>query len=110
MKHLAGKFLIALLVLLSAQALYSQTLSLPGDGKDFWVGYMYPSYNKVANPTTEGFYGASLLISTYSDNQVQVWYFNRSTGVEIQAQQFSIPARTGKQVPIDLTSVKMDDA
>lgn len=38
-----------------------QSLALSSDGKDFWVGYMYPSYNKVANPSTGGFYGAYLL-------------------------------------------------
>src|SRR5690242_17755174 len=105
MKHI---FTVLILLLLSVRA-FSQALSVPSDGKDFWIGYMYPSYNKVANPTVEGFYGAYLLISAYTDAIVHVNYFDRTTGVEIPSGQYSMPERTGIQVPISLEYVKMQD-
>lgn len=110
MKQISKSLLAALLLLLLAQtAIHSQTLSLPGDGKDFFVGYMYPSYNKVANTSTVGFYGASLLISTYTDNNVTIWYFDRTLGFEVMAGRYRIPSRTGIQVALDMTHVLMTD-
>jgi len=112
MKHKSRLLIIAILFLLSAQStpLFSQNLSLPGDGKDFWVGYMYPSYNKVGNATTAGFYGAYLLISTYTNNNVTVNYFDHTSGAELLVGQYYIPARTGIQVPINIAQVIMPDA
>src|SRR5436190_21522114 len=83
MKYIKSLIAALLLLLLAQTAVQSQTLSLPGDGKDFYVGYMLPSYNKVANSSTAGFYSASLLISTYTDNNVTVTYFDRKLGFEI---------------------------
>src|SRR5438128_1233500 len=110
MKHLSRLLIVAVLLTLSAQSrIFSQTLSLPGDGKDFWVGYMFPSFNKVANPGTEGFYAPYLLISTYTQNLVTISYFDKRTGVELIRGSYNIPARTGIQVPMEIESVKMGD-
>jgi hypothetical protein len=86
-----------------------QTYSVPSDGKDFWVGYMSPSYNKVAAPATRGFYGAYLLISSYTNNSVTVSFFNRTTGVETPDGTYYVAARTAVQVPMPLAFVEMGD-
>src|SRR5947209_16825120 len=99
---------IVVLLLLVARA-FSQPYGVQSDGKDFWVGYMFPSYNKVANPGTEGFYGAYLLISSYTQNRVTVSYFDRVTGVETPGMIFTLSARTGQQIQLSLDHVKMGD-
>src|SRR5437588_10118350 len=110
MKHISRIVVIALVSICCWQNLFSQTLALPGDGKDFWVGYMFPSYNKVAHPATEGFYGAYLLISSYTNNHVLIHYFDPTSGVEYVARNVNLSARTGTQVPIDISSVIMADS
>src|SRR2546421_11956981 len=100
MKHSYRLLIAVFLLALSAESgLFAQTLALPGDGKDFWVGYMYPSYNKVGNSSTAGFYGAYLLISSYTDNNVQISYFDKISGVESVGSTYFVAARTGIQVP-----------
>ncbi len=111
MKHIWKSFIVALLIVVAAQTVVrSQSLSLPTDGKDFFVGFMYPSYNKVGNSSTDGFYGAYILVSSYTDNHVTVSYFDRQTGVEVQGRRYTIPARTGIQIQLDLSQVKMADS
>ncbi|MDP4230323.1 MAG: hypothetical protein Q8916_07980, partial [Bacteroidota bacterium] len=110
MKHIWKSVIVALLLVLIAQtSLYSQTIALPGDGKDFFVGFMLPSYNKVAGAQTRGYYGAYLLISSYSDNKATVSYFDKTTGVETPGTVYSIAERTGIQVPINLQYVVLND-
>jgi hypothetical protein len=84
-------------------------LEIPSDGKDFWVGYLTPSYNSVIPPATLGFYGAYLLISSYSDNNVTVSFFDRISGSEVVAGTYFVSARTAIQVPLQLPFVKMGD-
>jgi hypothetical protein len=69
---------------------------------------MTPSYNKVADPTTD-FYGAYLLISSYSNNNILVSYFDPNTGSETVAASYSISARIGVQIPLTISFVKMSD-
>src|SRR5438094_3608731 len=99
---------IVVFLLLTVRA-FSQPYGVQSDGKDFWVGFVFPSYNKVANPGTEGFYGAYLLISSYTNNRITVSYFDRTTGVESPGTVFSLTARTGQQIQLNLDRVKMGD-
>ena len=70
---------------------------------------MYPSYNKVGNSSTDGFYGAFVLVSSYTDNHIRVSYFNKQTGVEEPGNTYFIPARTGIQIQLDRSHVQMAD-
>src|SRR5471030_1496848 len=100
--HVKQEFFIYLFAALFALPLQAQTSSgVSSDGKDFYIGLMFPSYNKVAAPETEAFWGAFALISSYSDNIVQVSYFDPLTGKELAPQSYKIPARTGIQVQLD---------
>ncbi len=108
MKNLLKASLFALLLILIAGQASAQ-YSLSSDGKDFWVGYMYPSYNKVANASTDGFYGAYVLVSSYTDNFIQLSYFDKTSGVEMPAGRYKVLARTGIQIPLNIQAVKMND-
>jgi len=102
MKHIWKSLLLAFILVLSAQtAVQSQTYSLPGDGKDFFVGFVNPSYNKVAHPATVAFYGAYVLVSSYTDNHITISYFDKQSGVEMPGTRYYIPERTGIQIPLN---------
>jgi hypothetical protein len=49
MKKLSKAFLLSIFLVISACQVSAQTYSLPGDGKDFFIGFVNPSYNKVAH-------------------------------------------------------------
>src|SRR5258708_29091739 len=103
MKHIYKILAVALIMLLSAQtAVKSQTYSLPGDGKDFFIGFVNPSYNTVANSSVLAFFGAYALVSSYTDNHVTISYFDKQTGVEVMEARYSIPERTGIKLPLNM--------
>ncbi len=112
MKHIFRSLALALLLLVLAQtSVFSQqSYQLPADGKDFWVGYMYPSYNKVGNASTDGFYGAFVLVSSYTDNFIQLSYFDKQSGVEKPSGRYKILARTGIQIPLSIQEVRNQDS
>jgi hypothetical protein len=103
MKH----FIILLLLVILPVAAFSQVNS---DGKDFWIGYVPPSYTKVAAPPTSGFQSASLLISSYTDNIVSIYFFDRLTGLEQNVYPYyTVSARTAIQVSLPSYMVKPND-
>ena len=109
MKTLLRIFFVVIVAVMSGSS-YGQTLSLPGDGKDFYLGFILPSYNTVANANTGGFFGAYALISTYNDNHVTVSYFDKITGVETPGARYFIPARTGIPVQLSLQNMLMAES
>jgi hypothetical protein len=103
------KLWLLFLLLLAAPAV-SFSQGLVSDGRDFYVGMLYPSYNtqpiNFNGRNVLGFYGVYVLISSYSANQVTVGYFNPQTGVEDTKQVYTVGARVAIQVPLDLSRTK----
>ena len=102
-------WLILLCAALFAQPAHSQTASgVSSDGKDFYIGFVNPSYNTVANPVVRAFFGVFALVSSYTNNTIRVTYFDSATGVETKPQIYKIPARTGIQVALDTNRMRMN--
>src|SRR5438105_4409193 len=102
-------FIVIFFALLFALRLEAQTSSgVSSDGRDFYIGFVAPSYNIPANPRTLAFFGAYFLLSSYSDAHVRVSYFNPS-GKEISSSAYSISARSGKQVLVDSSFMVAND-
>ncbi len=107
---------IGLTVLLAAVLLTSFTNSsraqLNADGKDFYVGLLYPSFMNqnisFFGRNVQGFYGAYLLISSYYNNAVTVSYFD-DAGNEAFRQTYQVQARRAITVPLDISHTKMAD-
>ncbi len=101
------KITILLLVLLSALRLNAQGLN--SDGRDFYVGYLYPSFNSYSGTVNvTSFFGVYVLISSYSDNTVTISNFDNN-GKELNKQQYSIQAHKTLQLPIDRALMRMTD-
>ncbi len=96
-----------LIILLMALPAFAQGLN--SDGKDFYVGYLYPSYNSSCSRTDIlGFFGVYVLISSYYDNVVTVSYFD-DKGNETNKQSYKVFARRTVQVPINRALMRMTE-
>lgn len=73
---------------------------IPSDGRDYYLAYVKPSI-KCAN--IKPFQGIFLLVSSYYDSRVEVSYFDKTNGKEINAGTYNIPAKSYKQIPLDVS-------
>ncbi|MDP4231511.1 MAG: hypothetical protein Q8916_14020, partial [Bacteroidota bacterium] len=90
--------------------LRSQTSAgVSSDGRDFYLGYIQPSYATVANPYVLAYFGSYALVSSYTDNSITVSYFDDATGYEFPAASYVIAARTSVEVPLSTVQMTMSD-
>ncbi|HET9135613.1 MAG TPA: hypothetical protein VFO76_03170, partial [Candidatus Kapabacteria bacterium] len=102
------KLFLLLLVLLPISS-FAQGLN--ADGNDYYIGWLYPSYNSqsLTIPSVLNFFEVSVLVSSYSDNTgVTISYFDNKTGVEVDSEKYVIGKRRSKQVPINMDHMRMD--
>ena len=86
------------------------TSGVSSDGRDFYLGYIQPNYNtKIISSYTLPLFRSFALISSYVDSRITVSYFDDASGTEMLVRAYFIPARTGFQVPLDVTKMLMDD-
>ena len=113
MKQIVLSFLVVLLTVFLFPELVSAQQGLPVDGKDFYIGFVYPSFNKNQSGTggrsTSGFFNVFALISSYEgDNVVKIAYFDAG-GNEIASQTKIIAARNAIQVALDRNQMQMSE-
>src|SRR5688572_31144375 len=77
------RILLTIMLLVSAASLYGQ--GTPSEGKDYYLGFIYPSYNTVIPAFSAGFFRIYAIVSSFQDNTAYVSYFN-DNGVEEAAQ------------------------
>ncbi len=106
----------ALLILLSfcllPELISAQQQGVPVDGKDFYIGFVYPSFNN--NPGQQGrdfhgFFGVYALVSSYEDNNIVKFAYFDAGGNEVASVSKVIRARSAVQVPLDIASMKMSE-
>ncbi len=81
--------------------------SLSNEGREFYLGLLYPTFNNVVQNQTAPYYKVFVLITTYYDNTVNVSYFDGS-GNEQFPKMSKIPARGTLQIPLDIAGMRMD--
>ncbi len=84
------------------------------DGRDFYIGFVYPSFNKAntssAGRNVAGFFSVHALISSYEgNNKVTIAYFDPQSGQETTTSTLTVGARNAVQVQLNLTMMKMDE-
>jgi hypothetical protein len=109
MKKFYKTFLLSVIIVVSSCQVSAQTYSQSGDGKDFFIGFVNPSYNKVAHPAVLAYYGAYVLVSSYEDNHITVSYFDKVIGAEILGTRYFIPRHDGIPVPLNLLQMTPND-
>jgi len=86
----------------------SSAQGTPSEGKDYYIGFLYPSFNRVIPAFSAGFFRVYAIISSFQENTAYISYFN-ADGTEGSAQPYKIQARKAVQVPLSTASMKMTD-
>ena len=102
------KLIILVFTLFLAFSSQIKAQGVSTDGKDFYLGFLYPSYNRVIPAFSAGYFRIYALISSYQDNTVYVSYFN-DDGTEQAAQPYKVQARKAIQVQLSPALLRMTD-
>ena len=86
----------------------SSAQGTPSEGKDYYLGFLYPSFNRVVPAFSAGYFRIYALISSFQDNTAYVSYFNED-GTEQAAQPYKIQARKAIQVQLSPALLRMTD-
>ncbi|MFI5262896.1 MAG: T9SS type A sorting domain-containing protein [Candidatus Kapaibacterium sp.] len=95
--------------LVSAVSAQTSSSGINSDGRDFYIGYIQPSYNAILQPYALTFFQSYALVSSYTDCKISVAYFDDATGAESVEKVYPLAARTGIQISLDRTKMKMDE-
>ena len=108
MKRIVLSVLLILMALYILPEFVSAQQGLPVDGRDFYIGFVNPTFNGNPPQLQDGdfriFFGMYVLISSYTDNTAMISYFD-DAGNETPPQPYKIFAQQG--IPILLTKAKM---
>jgi hypothetical protein len=102
------KKLILVFALFLTFSSQTKAQGLSTDGKDFYLGFLYPSFNRVIPAFSAGFFRVYAIISSYQDNTAYVSYFSEN-GTEENAIPYKIQARKAVQVPLNVSKLRMTD-
>jgi hypothetical protein len=113
MKHLTHTIVFTLLLLcLLPEILSAQQQGLPVDGRDFYIGLVMPSFYsdppQLSDGDFHGFSGWFVLVSSYTDNNVLLSYFNPD-GTETTSSSYSISAKQGTAIALSRAFMQMSD-
>ncbi len=101
-------FLLLLMTLAFSAPQFASAQGTPSEGKDYYLGFLYPSFNRVVPAFSAGFFRIYALISSFQDNTAYVSYFNED-GTETAAQPYKIQARKAIQIPLSVPNMRMTD-
>ncbi|MBS1902498.1 MAG: IgGFc-binding protein [Bacteroidetes bacterium] len=101
------KCILCALIVCVVSVSIGHTQGLTSEGRDFYLGYVEPSFVRqtFAN-TTNAYYGVYALVSSYDDAQVTVSYFDQN-GSEHVSGTYQIAKRRSVQIPLDLSKMRM---
>ncbi|MBS1902499.1 MAG: IgGFc-binding protein [Bacteroidetes bacterium] len=106
------RILILVLAIVLGSSVRSWSQGLNADGKDFYLGLLYPSFNAQSinffGRNVQGFFGVYALISSYEDNVITLGYFD-DNGNEINQQTYNVAKHRSVQVPLDIAHMRMTE-
>jgi hypothetical protein len=82
---------------------------LPSEGRDFYLGYLTPSYNRVVPEHSKKFFGIFAFVAAYQDTKVYVSYFDSTSGKESTPTEYSVQAFHTLEIPLDTNRMRMKD-
>jgi plastocyanin len=83
----------------SFTAVFKSHGSITNEGREFYIGMIYPTYNNIVPKSLANRYVTNLLITTYYDNTVYISYFD-DNGKETTPTKKTIAARHVLTYPI----------
>ena len=108
------KYLAASIFLISVFFSFTSIVSVfaqgtPSEGKDFYLGFIAPTYNSVVLTPSRGYFKAYAIISSFQDNTVSVSYFEPGHGAEETPVEYKILKHQSVQIPLDYAKMRMPD-
>jgi hypothetical protein len=104
MKH---KAIFVVFLIFICTSLRSQ--GIPAEGRDFYLGYLTPSFNRVVPEHTKKFFGIFAIVSAYQDTKVFVSYFDSVSGKESLPTEHFVKAKQTVEIPLDTNRMRMKD-
>jgi hypothetical protein len=102
------KLLLSGLLFLSlTQCIFAQ--GIPSEGKDFYLGYIHPTFNDVVPAWTAGYFRVYAYVSSFQDNTVSVSYFDPQSKKEGFPNNYPVKARQTTQIALDRTQIQMEN-
>lgn len=103
------RLLIILFLLTSTSPLFSQVQGLSNEGREFFLGMIYPSYytNDFINNVST-YLKAYSFITSYYDNDIFVAYYDEA-GVE-GGQSYHIAAKSSIRIQLDIQKMRIDSS
>ncbi|MBS1902496.1 MAG: IgGFc-binding protein [Bacteroidetes bacterium] len=87
-----------------------QAQGVSNEGRDFYLGLLSPSFNKQSvnyfGKNLQGLYKAYAVVSTYSDNQITLNYFD-DNGYEVNFSSYSVAGGHSIRIPLDIERMQM---
>ncbi|MFI5263186.1 MAG: hypothetical protein ACHQM6_01575, partial [Candidatus Kapaibacterium sp.] len=82
-------------------------IGLSNEGREFFLGMIYPSFNNNAfNYSLAQYFAVYAYVTSYYDNDIFVSYYDES-GTEA-GQTYHIPARSSLRIPLDIARMRID--
>jgi hypothetical protein len=96
---LGMRFILGVLFVACSSLSYGQGLT--SEGREFYLGHIHPSHTDVLTGPAAGQVRAYAIVSSYTDNEVYVSYFDPTTGKEGDAKRYSVAALRSIEVLLD---------
>ncbi|HXC07068.1 MAG TPA: IgGFc-binding protein, partial [Bacteroidia bacterium] len=113
MKRIVLPVLLIFIISCFVTTVHAQQQGLPVDGRDFYLGFVNPTFNtnppQLADGDFRPFFGMYALISSYTDNTAMVSYFDPVSGVETAPTPYKIFAQQGLAVLLSKQQMMMSD-
>jgi hypothetical protein len=100
------KLLLLFLGLIGASSASAQN-GIPTEGREFFLGMLYPSYNAQKIGVIKQTYNIYALITSQTDNLITVSYYDSSTKEETAFSSYTLAANKTLIVPLDTGMMKM---
>jgi hypothetical protein len=101
------KYILSLTLSLLFSAVFAQGSGFRSEGREFYLGYLHPSYSDVAPDEVKPFYKVYALISSFEDNEVSLSYFDALTKKEEYPTIYKLKGRQTTQILLDHNWMKM---
>ncbi len=101
------KNLLALTICLLFSCAYAQDRGFHSVGREFYLGYLHPSYTEFASAQVAQQSKVFAFVSSFEDNEVGVSYFDPLTKKEGFPVVYPIKARQTTQISLDREQMRM---
>jgi hypothetical protein len=100
---------ILLTVIIAACSALSYGQGLTSEGREFYLGHIHGSHIDAVSAYSSAQMRVYAIVSSYTDNEVYISYFNPQSGVETQPNKFTIMAHRSVQVQIDDINMRVSE-